>query len=266
MRAVAGAVLRPLEIAVHEAQSGAAALVAIRSRRFDLVLIDFTLPDISGLDLIVELKKERLFVPWLLMSDQMPTSIAVKAMRLGAVDVLEQPFDIARVVTTALRDLPPRRYEVEWPNVPSASQLGSPRSAAERWAFLVLRGCAAEHDLKTIKDWASDVGISYSALTESCRLIGIRPHDARDLLRMLRVLFRSNGLLKDLEHGLDVNDHRTLKTLMARAGLQGDRQDKTISLREFIDRQQFVDPECEAMRLMMKTLDHMDRVRRDHSF
>jgi hypothetical protein len=205
------------------------------------------------------LKKHRISVPWLLMSGWMTTSAAVEAMRLGALDVVDVPFDIEHVVTATLIGLS-HRADARWPRVPPASELRGPRSAAERWACLVLRGCAAAHDLKTIRDWAAVAGVSYSALTESCRLAGLRPHDSRDFLRMLRVLFHQNGRLKDLEHGLDVNDHRTLKTLLARAGLTGSRDGAAISLRGFIDGQQFVDPACEAVRMMIKMIGERDGV------
>jgi CheY-like chemotaxis protein len=254
-RSTAGAVLRPLNFDVREVDSGAAAIAALRTNRFDLALIDHRLPDISGLEVIAELKKDRISFPWLLMSASMTTTIAVKAMRLGAVDVVDQPFDIEQVVTSALRDLA-QRAAAHWPRLPPL--LPSPRSAAERWAGLVLRGCTADHDLKTIGDWASTAGISYSALTENCRLVGIRPQNARDFLRMLRVLFLANGRLKDLEHGLDVNDQRTLKALFARAGLAGRRDGGAISLRSFIDTQQFVDPTRESVRLMIEMIGGAD--------
>jgi DNA-binding response OmpR family regulator len=259
MRETARAILRRLDLDVREADSGAAAVAAIRRQQFDLALIDFVLPDISGLDVIVELKRQGVSVPWLLMSGWITTPVAVEAMRLGAIDVVDLPFDIERVVTSALRDRPPREA-IRWPSLPDPAQLRAPRSAAERWALLVLRGCAADHDLKTIGDWATAAGISYSALTESCRLVGIRPHHARDFLRMLRLLFQSNGRLKDLEHGLDVNDHRTLKALFARAGLAGRRDDAAIPLREFLAVQQFVDPTCDAVRLMVEMVEPGDNL------
>lgn len=257
-REMVGCVLRCLNIHISEADTGAAAIRALRSRRFDLALIDFRLPDISGLEVVIELKKDRISVPWLLMSGLMTPPLAVAAMRLGAIDAVELPFDIEKVVGSALREL-----SAGWPRIPAPSLLSRPRSAAERWAFLVLRSCAAEHDLKTIRDWASVAGVSYSALTESCRLVGIRPHDARDFLRMLRALSHANGRLESLEHGLDVNDHRTLKTLFARAGVPLGYATGTISLCEFIDRQQFVNPACEGIRLLLKTIGAGERPRID---
>lgn len=242
-----------LNLQVQEAGTGAAAIAAIRSRPFDLAVIDLRLPDISGLDVIVELKRDGIGVPWLLMSGWITVPIAVEAMRLGAIDALELPFDIERVVVSALRGVL-QRGSVGWPRLPSARDLPPPKSAAERWASLVLRGCAAEHDLKTIQDWASVAGTSYSTLTESCRLVGIRPHDARDFVRMLRALFRASGRVENLEHGLDVSDHRTLSALFERAGLTMGSASGAISLGEFINRQKFVDPAGEALRLTLKML------------
>jgi hypothetical protein len=50
-----------------------------------------------------------------------------------------------------------------------------------------------------------------------------------------------------------VNDHRTLKVLFGRAGLTG-RGSGTISLREFLERQQFVDPAGEGVRLVLQMI------------
>jgi ActR/RegA family two-component response regulator len=247
-------VLRRLNIQVHEADTGASAIAAMRARRFDLVLIDLRLPDISGLDVIAELKKSRVSVPWLLMSGWMTTSIAVEAIKLGAVDAVDLPFDIETVVVSALREV--SRYDdlAEWPQLPPTSTLTSPKSSAERWAFLVLRGCRAEHDPKTIHEWASAVGVSYSVLKEICHLVGMRSHDARDFLRVLRALLWSMGHLEHLEHGLNVNDRRTLQALFQRAGFTAGPPTGAISLHEFVKRQRFVDPDSEAVKVLLKTI------------
>jgi ActR/RegA family two-component response regulator len=249
-RETAVQLLRRRTIQVYEAGTGAAAIAAIRARPFDLAVIDFRLPDISGLDVIVALKKDRVPVQWVLMSGWMTPRLAVEAMRLGALDAVQLPADIEGVVLSALRGIVKTEAD-GWPRVcPRTVALPAPKSAAERWAFLVLRGCSAEHDLKTIRDWAAVAGISYSALTDSCRLVGIRPHDARDFLRMLRALWAADGRTEDLEHGLQVNDFRTLKTLFLRAGLTMGRGTAAISLSEFIAGQQFVDPRSEAVKAM----------------
>ena len=257
-RESAGQLLRRRTIHVYEADTGAAAIAALRARPFDLAVIDFRLPDISGLDVIVALKKDRVSVPWVLMSGWMTPPLAVEAMRLGALDAVQLPADIEVVVLSALHGLV-KHEAAGWPRVcPRTVALPAPKSAAERWAFLVLRGCSAKHDLKTIRDWASVAGISYSALTDSCRLVGIRPHDARDFLRMLRALWGADGRTEHLEHGLQVHDFRTLKTLLLRAGLTVRRGSAEISLSEFIAGQQFVDPDSEAVKAMRKMIHEVD--------
>ena len=251
-RHTTAAALRGIHIHVGEADTGAAAIALLRAQPFDLSLINVRLPDVSGLDLISILKRDRIVVPWLLMGTPLSAHVAVEAMRLGAVDAVESPFDVARVVTEVLNEIT-KDDLARWLRLPAPSRLTSPRSAAERWAFLVLRGCAAEYDLKTIHDWARVAGVSYSALTDSCRLAGIRPHDARDFLRILRALHHAGGRTSNLVHGLNVSDHRTVKTLLARAGLT--MGPATISLREFIERQEFVDPASEPIRVLLAVLE-----------
>ncbi|HKE84418.1 MAG TPA: response regulator [Vicinamibacterales bacterium] len=249
-REVVGVVLRRLTLDVCEADSGEAAITAIRARRFDLVLLDFRLPDISGLDVVATLKKERISIPWVLMSGRMTAPLAVQAMKLGAIDAVGVPFDIEGVVLSALGDL--RTSGSDWPVL--ASRLPEPKSAAERWAVLVLRACAAGHDLRTIDDWAKAAAASYSTLTESCRLVGIRPYDARDFLRMLRTLYHAQGRTENLEHALAISDYRTLKRMFERAGLSLGRRE-TISLRGFIEGQTFVAPDSEPVRWLVRLLE-----------
>ena len=115
-----------------------------------------------------------------------------------------------------------------------------PASIAERWATYVFRACAAPGDLKTLEAWAECVGVSYSSLRESCSLLGIRPHDARDLARMLRAVMRST--LDDCPPSalLDVSDSRTLRALLERSGVTSSGCSGELSIEQFLDGQRFV--------------------------
>lgn len=253
-RAAAGSALQTIDIVVAEASTGATAITAIHQRPFDLALVNARLPDTTGVDLMTTVKGRGIVLPWMLVGSALTPSTIVKAMRLGALDALEWPFDVATVVGTVLHDTA-TTAETAWPALPPPSSLAAPRSAAERWAVLVLRGCSADHDLKTIHEWAHAIGASYSTLTDGCRLAGIRPHDARDFLRILRALFLARGRFDNLVHGLSIADSRTAKTLFAKAGLELTHVSGTITLRDFIDRQRFVDPTSDPIAALLRLLD-----------
>lgn len=76
--------LRPLSVIMRRARFGAEAIALARSTRFDLMLIDLNLPDMSGTDIVRALRDDLLHVPFALVSGCLTVSTAVEAMRLGA--------------------------------------------------------------------------------------------------------------------------------------------------------------------------------------
>lgn len=72
----------------------------------DVVLCDVRLPGLDGLSFVTALKKRGLELPIILMTAYAEVQAAVKAIREGAYDYLEKPFDSARlssVLENALR-------------------------------------------------------------------------------------------------------------------------------------------------------------------
>jgi hypothetical protein len=116
----------------------------------------------------------------------------------------------------------------------------------------VLKACESRADIRTLDDWAACVGVSYSSLCESCRLLRIRPHDARDLARMLRAILASRGQ-SDIGVLLDVSDTRTLKSLLTRAGLNPG-SNAPIFVEHFLERQQFVPAGNEGLNVLKQLL------------
>lgn len=131
---------------------------------------------------------------------------------------------------------------------------GRPSSSAERWAMYVFRACGAGGDLKTLEAWAECVGVSYSSLRESCRLLGIRPHDARDLARVLRAILHS--ALDDCSPWvlLDVSDSRTLRNLLLRSGIDPGVRPGEVSIEQFLDVQRFVPDHNAGLRVLRELL------------
>ena len=120
-------------------------------------------------------------------------------------------------------------------------QCANGRSIPARWALHVVKACLAEDDLKTLADWAKVAGLSYTSLRESCYLLHIRPHDARDFARVLRAVLRSSSDGWDPARFLDIADRRTMSALLARSGLRKPEAGRSL-LDQFLEGQSFVDP------------------------
>src|SRR3974377_1756536 len=57
------------------------------------VITDMRMPDISGIDLLRRLGERRINIPVIVITGHGDIPLAVEAMKAGAVDFLEKPFD-----------------------------------------------------------------------------------------------------------------------------------------------------------------------------
>jgi len=77
---------------------GEAFLAAARSRTPGCVLIDVQLPGASGLDLLRRLDAQHYPAPILVISGHGDIPTAIEAIRNGALDFIEKPFEAAALV------------------------------------------------------------------------------------------------------------------------------------------------------------------------
>lgn len=91
--------------AVECAENGKEALKFIKKKKYDLVLTDIKLGDISGLDVLRAAKKENNETVVILISAYATTETAVEAMNDGAYDYVPKPFDNNELKDTILRSL-----------------------------------------------------------------------------------------------------------------------------------------------------------------
>ena len=211
----------------------------VSRQRTPLLLLDQCLSGHGGLEVAQRLSV-RTRPRFVLFGDHLTTSVTVAAMQLGAFTVLEKPMVTIEMVALLQKLAGESRAMARAAAPPAVG--ANPRSAAERWAMKVLRGCEADRDLKTLGAWATEAGSSYSSLCEICRLLDIQPLAARDLMRVLRAAVQSRKLGCRLGDLLDISDRRTLSSLMARAGVDPRRYGNEISIDQFLASQQFVAP------------------------
>jgi len=85
--------LRTARIDVESYTSAAAFLEALPSLQPSCVITDVRMPGMSGMDLLRRLRELKIDVPVIVITGHGDVPLAVEAMKTGAVDFLEKPFD-----------------------------------------------------------------------------------------------------------------------------------------------------------------------------
>jgi two-component system response regulator AtoC len=84
--------------------SGTAVLEQLQGDHgFGLLLMDLQMPGLSGLELIERLRKDSIDIPVILITAYGTSSIAIRAMQIGAYDYLNKPFDLDEVLVVVKR-------------------------------------------------------------------------------------------------------------------------------------------------------------------
>lgn len=91
------------------APDGAAGLASARAGDFDLVILDMSLPKMSGLEVLGGIKEEKPDLPVIMVTAFGSTQTAIEAMRLGAYDYITKPFELDELQIVAERALQQKR-------------------------------------------------------------------------------------------------------------------------------------------------------------
>jgi two-component system nitrogen regulation response regulator GlnG len=87
-------VLNSSQLQVLTAGSAAKGIELVRRERPDVALLDIRLPDMTGLDAFLEIRKLDATLPVIMMTAYAKTATAIEAMSRGAFDYLVKPVDL----------------------------------------------------------------------------------------------------------------------------------------------------------------------------
>ncbi len=140
---------------VRAYDSGKAFLDAVPGIESGCIITDVWMPEIGGLELVRSLKKLKVDLPIIVITGHSDVPLAVEAMKAGAVDFIEKPYDGELLLGAVRSALTARKADQK--------RDGERAEIQERLAALsprerqVLDGLVAGHHNKTI---AHELGIS----------------------------------------------------------------------------------------------------------
>ncbi len=98
---------------VDDSESGSQGLERLSRATYDLVMLDYKLPDMTGLDVLRRIREDDQDIVVLLMTAYSNVENAVEAMRLGAYDYVSKPFKIDALMLTVNKALETTRLKRE---------------------------------------------------------------------------------------------------------------------------------------------------------
>jgi DNA-binding NtrC family response regulator len=109
---------------VLTAASGAEGLATLAEKYVDLVLLDLTMPVMSGLDFLAALRDRGETTPVIVVTGSNTVEMAVGAMKAGAVDFVMKPFDVEDLLALVSRVIEAQRSRIELASRHEADRLG----------------------------------------------------------------------------------------------------------------------------------------------
>lgn len=99
--------------AVDLALNGEAGLGFVKMRSYDVILLDVYLPEMNGIEVCKELRRQRRMTPVLMMTAKDSPEVQQEAVRAGVNDYLPKPFSfellLAKIDALGLCTIPPEK-------------------------------------------------------------------------------------------------------------------------------------------------------------
>ena len=177
------------ELHVETFDSAQAFLDGYYPGRSGCLLLDVRMPGMSGLELQEQLRNQQIGIPVIIITGHGDVSMAVKAMKSGALDFIEKPFNEETLLDSIQRALEADAEQRE--NRATKAEI------AARMAHLTKR----EHEVmemvtsgKSNKEIAADLDVSAKTV-EAHRARVMEKMEARSLAELVRMsIIASNGI------------------------------------------------------------------------
>jgi two-component system, LuxR family, response regulator FixJ len=164
--------------------SATAFLAGLSGVKSGCLVTDVRMPDMTGIELLQQLRSRACNLPAIVITGHGDVPLAVEAMKAGAFDFIEKPFD-EEAILHAVRAALERGIGGEGREDPAVAAKLASLSERERQ---VLEGLIAGHPNKTI---AYDLGISPRTV-EVYRANLMTKMDARSLSELIRMAIVAN--------------------------------------------------------------------------
>ncbi|MBW2529752.1 MAG: response regulator [Deltaproteobacteria bacterium] len=147
--------------AVKGASDGMQALELVRTRSFDLILLDVMMPGISGLDVLREIRKHRspADLPVIMVTGRDASEDIVEALRAGANDYVTKPLDIGVGMARIETQLTLRRAKEE------LEELNAKLIEAQEQISDLASGAGA--NTEDVAGWASSVAAQVASAIDA---------------------------------------------------------------------------------------------------
>ena len=180
--------LKTAGLTVRSFDGAQAFLHVLPQIRSGCIITDVRMPEVTGIDLLRKVKELGVDLPVIVITGHGDISLAVEAMKIGAVDFLEKPFD-DEALLAAVRGSLNRNADAAQRNA-ELSQINDKLAALSNRERQVLEGLVAGKANKVI---AFDLGISPRTV-EIYRANVMTKMNAGSLSELVRMALRA-GLL-----------------------------------------------------------------------
>ncbi len=94
-----------LDLHIDEAENGLEAKRLLETRTYDAILSDVNMPKMNGIEFLKYVRSENISTPFVILTAYGDKDLAIQALKLGAFDFIDKPWDLENMVQTVLKAL-----------------------------------------------------------------------------------------------------------------------------------------------------------------